>query len=603
MRDRDGSHMRTYNSRQLPRNLTSLYHSYTYEAAETGPAFMYDDVAAWRKLADELASIIAPIISTLASADSGLAAQEHEFLTKGMVCWRDRGYGTLHVPDPAELSCRNRAQADALRPFVKERAKAYVAHVLRMDARDLRNLHDTATVVIGKGKGAPYWNPSSDKAAAIALSTLSQNVSNVQELYDSIAAAGSATTPFLQTSYIRIQGSRKRVPNYVIADGEVRQVGDRRGPKVRRIGAQPFATNHLWAPAGTILRHLMATMDERNTGTLEPVIRAATSGRWPVIVAYDLSGYDTTVALETLDMLREDGLVPILHALVAREILQSRVAELLLDIDRMNQRMPILLPPRNMSEAAWLATAEGQTRSGVNLTSWIGTELNRARIDAKASALGISKSDYLAFNYGDDTIIMFKTNHQAALWAEGTDMFGFIETVAPDRTYLMRRVPEGYNYMSRMLFSTLNREVHQEPQNCVAGASAIAIRNSLLTGHPLHATYMTALGKVVDYSPERFKSALLMAQGATDAAVTLPIIAAKMKLQQRPGVGLQDETQLLARLADGGTVDVAGTVQYLEDLMYATRFQMTWADLQAATASMGVQRARVLLRQRSYTQV
>lgn len=584
----------------LPRNLVSLYEAYTYTAIDTGFAFAYDSIEGWRDIAQYVAEVGQAVLRDLAS-DYRLQAQEKEFFDKAMVCWRDRGYATLYVEDERELTCRNASQANLLRGEFSRRRKQYVTYMQSMTDDELLQLYNAGPVVLNKGKGAPYWNPGSDKQAALALAKLASGASSYADLQQRVMGPGAALLPFVQTSYIRIQGARKPGASYAIVDGKPVQTGERVGPKVRRIGAQPFATNHLWAGVGNVLRTLMSEMDDRNTGTIKPA--AVAMADWKLTAAFDLASYDSTVSIETLDAFHEEMLAPILSYLVMRNVMPAGLAALLIDADHAAQRMPVLLPPRNRSEAAWLAKAEGQIRSGENLTSWKGTEINRCRIDAKARALGMNTSQYQAFNYGDDTILMFRNNDALREWADAKTFAGFEETVAPDTTFLMRRLPVGHTYLGRMLAACVNREVHAEPLTVLAAAAAFATRMALLRGHPLADRLLVALRGW--QRPDRWQAAAELASTDT-SAVALTMAAAAEQRALFPARNLDDVQQDLDRLSEGANIaeplkaeaELASAALTKEEI--DERRQIQWGQLQKLVTEMTVSEAEQLIRERSY---
>jgi hypothetical protein len=523
--------------------------------------------------------------------DLRLRAQEKEFADKSQTCWRLTGYGTLFVEDHDALSCFNAEQAAALRPAFRTRMQEYVKHWDRMSDDDLVRMYNGGTVQVGKGKGAPYWNPGSDVVAALALGRIVRDVASLNELRDAVMSAGAATVGLLQTSYIRVQGSRKVVPTYTVSEGRIIRSGERLSCKIRRIGAQPFATNHLWAGVGEILRTAMASIDDEHTGTVDPVASAA--DKWPLVVAFDLAAYDSTVGIETLDAFHEEMLVPLLYHLQLRGVVSARESALLQEIHLDAQRMPILLPPRDQSEIGYVAQATGQIRSGINLTSWIGTEINNCRIRSKAKALGIKH--YKSFNYGDDTIMCLQEERQARAWQEADDMFGFNETVAPDRTFLMKRVPQNYSYLLRMLFACINREGSHEPQTEIAAAAAMRTRYELLRGHPLQSEFPRLLASWQRSS--RWTQAVNLAFSGPDA-LELTRLAAAMQMLTQPARQLDDlidDAEKAAAVVDipalEGWVDPEALARHRMSVEYfgQRRDELTYDD------------ARRALKQRSYT--
>jgi hypothetical protein len=538
------------------------------------------------------------LVSKMEALDPRLAAQEREFIDKASVCWRDRGMGTLFVNDQSALSCSNPSQARALIPYMRKRASEYIKHLLDMDRLEVRQLYLKGAVMLNKGKGAPYWQPGSDRDAALALAKLVSGSRSLAELYERIATPGAARMGLVQTSYIRIQGARKVVQDYGLVDGRITPIGERMKAKIRRIGAQPFATNHLWAGVGNVLRTLMATMDDRTTGTIDPAATAASAAKHTV--AFDLSSYDTTVSLETLSAVREYMLEPILSVLVALDVLSATTAKLLLELDVYAQQAQILLPPRHKSEVAWLADASGQIRSGENLTSWKGSEINRMRCRLKARELGLGA--HKAFNYGDDTIVTFEHEADAQKWADAREMSGFVETVAPDTTFLMRRLPAGHTYLMRMLFACVNREVSGEPLTVLAAAAAMRTRYELLNGHPLQESFFRMLDKW--RRSERWSRAVTAAK--TTSALRLTMAASKEQHALNPARNKDDMLHGLEKLADGPNLtsaEKAGAVAAMQAIIGGDiddRSQITVGALEDTINEITFANAESIIRERSY---
>lgn len=578
----------------LPRHLTELYHAYSFTGTDTGFAFAYDTLADWRDVTQYAIGRATELVRTL--PDSRLRAQEHEFLTKMAVCWRQRGQGTLFTPDPSTLGNTQRGQADMLRAELRTRSREYLEALSAMTLADVTALVQHGKVVLDRGKGAPYWSPGTDKAVTLAYARLAQGSRSFEELQRRIMGAANARLPFCQSSLIRIQGNRKPTPEYGVVSGQLTQIGERTGPKVRRVGAQPFAVNHLWAGVGNLLRTLMASLDDYNTGTIGPAQQAASYYTYGA--ALDLASFDTTVSLELLDAVRDLLLEPVLSWLVAHDILEPEFAALLLDCDYHTQLMPVLMPPRHMGEAAYLAFVSGQTRSGENLTSWKGTEINRARVRAKAKHLGVT-ADARIYNYGDDTVLF--TNRAAVIdaWAALTDFGGFNETIAPDVTFLMRRLPEGHTYFGRMLAASINREQRTEPTTQLAAAAAFGTRRALLTGHPLTLDYLPLLSGYE--RNDRLSTAAKIAINSPDAVALNMAAATEASALYGHVAGLEQELESLQRLVGRRVPGADAAVAALDTALLADKRVARWGDFQAAASALTYREAERTLLQRSYT--
>jgi hypothetical protein len=339
----------------------------------------------------------------------------------------------------------------------------------------------------------------------------------------------------------------------------------------------------------------MAEMDDRNTGTLEPSILAARGFRYSV--AIDLAGYDTTVAIETLDAFRDVFLRVVLYYLASRGILDSAFVALLLDCDYHFQRYEILVPPWLTSEVARLIPAAGQIRSGENLTSFKGTLINRCRIDAKAEALAQGQVPYKAFNYGDDSLLLTDSASLVDGWAENDTFGGFVETIAPDATFLMRRIPYNYGYLGRLIGACVNRESHQEPDSLMAAAGSFATRYELLSGHPAQQDFYPILRSWG--MSEKWTDAIGIAQGAD--AVSLVQTAAMMTLAFKDIRSVDAEVDQLAALAATGRSQASNALDWIVDALRRQQRQVSWSELQAAASDMTLADAEREIKRRSYT--
>jgi hypothetical protein len=412
-----------------------------------------------------------------------------------------------------------------------------------------------------------------------------------------VMRAGNAILPFCQTSYVRIDRSRKDVPVWKIHEGRLVSAGKAPGPKVRRIGAMPFAINHLWAGVGNLLRTAMADIDDRNTGTLQPSLNAAAEYKYTVAV--DLSSYDTTVGIETLDALREEMLAPILYYLVSMGVLSGQFVTLLLDCDAHMQHYDILVPPWEQRYSAMLVPAVGQIRSGENLTSWKGTEINRNRYDAKGASLGIKPSDARGFNYGDDTVLMTNSASTIDKWAKDEEWHGFVETVAPDATFLMRRLPYNYGYYGRLLGACIDRESHQEPANIIAAAASFATRAELLQGHPLGSDFIRDLATW--RRSARWNAAVSLAGSGVSSAVQLAQTAATWALASKAAMNVDMYTEQLAAVARAGNTKADSALNAVVSMLERQQRQVSWTQLQTSAAELTMKQAETEIKSRSYT--
>jgi hypothetical protein len=529
--------------------------------------------------------------------DPRLRAQELEFIDKMQVCWRLPGYGMLHEPDVTKYSHHDQAQAEILKPHFRQLARTYINHLSKLGPRKVRALIDEGPVKLDRGKGAPYWSPRTDRAVTLAYGRLAKEAVSHDDLEEMVMSAGQARLPFVQTSYVRIDRSRKPVPRYVPYEGALISQGEQIAAKVRRIGAMPFAVNHLWAGVGNLLRTLMSSIDQRNTGTLDPAISAG-SRPGVHVVAIDLAGFDTTVSYETLTAFRIYFLAPVLDYLVAIGAQSAREAALLLDCDAAFQRYQILVPPWNTSEVARLVDAMGQVRSGENLTSLKGTLINRCRLDAKLASLDPSATtETQMFNYGDDSLLVTNSGALVNEWAATPNFGGFVETVAPDATFLMRRIPWNHGYIGRMIGACVNRESHQEPAGVLSAAAAFATRRDLLRGHPAADQFLPLINRW--QRNREWSLAVATANGAD--GVTLSHASAMTTLALRDSSSVDAEVDQLAALKAVGAPGAQRALDDVVDALHAQQRQVSWGQFSAAAAAMSLQDARREIKRRSYT--
>jgi hypothetical protein len=225
------------------------------------------------------------------------------------------------------------------------------------------------------------------------------------------------------------------------------------------------------------------------------------------------------------------------------------------------------------------------------------------RIKAKADRLGLSQKEYLAYNYGDDTLLLCNSPAVVDRWVEDEEMFGFRETVAADATFLMKRVPYGYSYLGRMVMSSINREAQHEPANTLAAAAAFATRRALLNGHPLADRYYAILDQ--PEAPERMRRAIRIARQTTDP-VALTYYA-YLTRESRIGYQLEDLEGEMSQLAYSPVVDpgvramAEQTRERIHHALQQQRKRVTWAELEAISAELTPQQARSLIKDRSYT--
>lgn len=587
---------------KLPRSVVDLYKAYSFVGVDPNAAFAYDSVPQWAEYTRDVQRAFYEVLQPIAKTDPRLFAQEGEFLEKLGVCWRCRGVGTLAVEDPAELSCHNPDQAAAMRPGIKETGRFYCKVLSGMPMAQLEEYFYGAILKVDRSKGAPYWftrNHTGD--FAIALSKVARRGRDFHGVEAVTRAVAGAPLGLVQSSWIRLQSKRGPRDAWSFNGSCISRSGDEYLPKTRRIAAQPFSTNHLWVPVGNVLREIMAGRPDGNTtGTIPPALQAARDYRYAV--AEDLRSYDTTVALETLDDVRMHILEPALAVLHSRGLLSRRDRDRLISVDYHTQRMPILMPPHCITDGALLYPAEGQTRSGENLTSWKGTEINRARAKLKARKLGLEK-EVRVINYGDDTIVFASSVGAIDRWIEAGSELGFESEAAPDATFLMRRLPFGYSYLGRMIMGSIDREPLHEPPNTFAAAASMSIRRELLRGHPLEDRFFNILDQ--PSAPDRMRRAIGVARNIDDPA--LATLYASWLGEGRRGNLSDDMDDALESLAEAPQVrpsvarNAEEVVEILRQRNVMDRKHLRWREFEVEVAAMPDKNADVLIRSEAYT--
>lgn len=567
---------------KLPANLVKMYESYSFDAYDNRGAFAYDSIAEWK---ETTACMMDRAWQATSELEPGLRDQEREFIKAMAVCWRLRGMGLLLAKH--DLVVKNEEQAQLLRPHLRLTGLRYAEAIENTAASQLAQWWNDSTVKVAKGKGAPYWIPGSDPFGAVALGVLAHSAQSVEELTRMVLEAGDAEMPLVQTAYVRIQSSGKPQPHRVLVGGTIQEVGTRRGPKTRKIAAQPFVFNVLWAGYGGIMKELLKTVTNRNTGRIE--VTQANVKHYKYSIAVDLKGFDDTVSIETLDTYRELVIKPTLDALVRKGLVRGWQRAMLLELDHNTQRMPILLPPWQTGWGASLVRTEGGISSGERLTAQKGSDINRCRIDAKFEMLGLRGT---STNQGDDTIIN-SDDSAISRWLEVPEWAGFTEEAAADISFLMKHMPEGYAYLGRMLMSTINKEASRESPNIIAAASAIGIRRELLNGHPASREYMKILSECGN---KRIQYALALAREHSPTELLNKAFALPTKTDQAESL-IEDMEKWLEREPEDSERGV-----FIEHLIAKTeeRFQMRNEDFIKEVKKVTFREAYRYIRSKSY---
>lgn len=591
----------------LPRSLEQLYQSYAFQNADTGYAFAYDTIDEWKVGTDRTLELLTSRFKTV--ADDDLVMQEREFLEKMCVNWRLRGYGTVYPHSAAELSCMNAEQAAQLGPEFRRRRIYYEAMLRQLGTDVVTKIATQAPIVLDSGKGSPLWVPGTDPAGGIALHKMASRASDGPSLKLIATQLAGRKPSLVQTSYIRIQAARGEQLGWTLGapDMVLKPMMVTGRPKVRRIAAQPFIINHLWAPYAEVLRHIMAmTPDGLHAGKIEPLLERAST--WQTLAAFDLKSYDTTVSYETHVALRTHLWLPIvqrIYQMVPTEVRRALISpEMLSEIDEVIITMPILAPPADQNSAATIWSATGQIRSGENPTSWKGTEIRRAQGRCKARHLGYEERDLLIYNYGDDTLIMSNDPRIKERWMSVPSFVGLNEEAAPDSSFLMRRIPAGYSYLGRMVAASINREMSHEPSSSLSAAAAFCTRFFLLQGHPLQDAFFPALKAYG--GPDRMRTAVSVAEAAAesglDACLQLNLLASYTKqIVNHKDYG--DITSALRQLIDrdesfgGLRTNIEQVIHLIEERKRHASHTLSWQGLVEASDLMSDSSALAALKE------
>jgi hypothetical protein len=583
--------------RDMPQNLIKQYEVYSFTEVEPRRAWCYDSVDEWFAVTGRVVGAMEHALHGV-GVDPGLRAQEQETIDKMHVCWRAKGMGTLieteeeHVHDPG--------QAAALETTLARRGRTYRTIVERMHSDDVHAICEGAGVPIARGKGAPFFFSGNDQDTAAAIFQLSKNCRTAEEAYRIISEAGGGVLPACSTSYLRIQGARKPQPYWLLGADGLYRIGDRYGPKTRPVNAVPFCWNVHLTVAGEMLTWCRKLASDRNSGTIHEAI--AYFYTFKHRIASDLAGFDKSVGLETTMAWHRLILSPVLSALVARQAITKQAASLALSIHEAIQTLPKLLPPSSPGEGARIVPSSGTIRSGSRTTSAEGTDIRGCSIEAKAARLGL---DVYYVNQGDDTVIYSHDSRLRDRWfdadidgVKSSDMFGLKEEPTSDISYLQKRIPYGYAYLSRMVNGTVNREGAKEPKNVWAAASAMRIRHSLLDGHPCQTEFFPILHGAND----RCRDSIALAKATPmfdllDAAVQL-----SGSVETSRGESL---AQHVALVNDARSQDLISQTEGAELLARLTqmtgRSTMSLNELRTRGAEMGDDFSRNLISDKSYT--
>lgn len=470
---------------KLPPALRDRYRHYSFESFDRRGAYAYSTVGEWAELTQTAMSRLRPAIRRL--SDAGLAITEWDTTNSLAVNWRDKGLGTL--TQQHDLVVSDADQANWLRPALRKKGMIYAGWIRQQSIEDLQAHYRNATVPTRRGKGAPYWFSGGMPHAAEALGRLTIEATGIDDLDHMLITSGGAQIKPCLTLDVRYQSSKKARPDYLLVGSELEEVGEKFRPKARKIQALPFAYNYPAVGVAAVMKAAMRGTSPRHDGTVNHAMKLAAN--YAHVFATDLSTYDETISYETDAAWRDLVLRPVVDALLDCGLIRRLQARLILEIHEKISTIDSLCPPVRTDEGARMVRTRGTNKSGQRFTSQEATDINDCRIRQKALDLGLEIG---WTNLGDDTLIGCNDPEAEQEWnGEKANNYGFKETAAPDATFLMKRIPGGYGYVSRMLMACINREVRHEPFNVFAAASGISVRRALLRGNPLAPTFEEVL--------------------------------------------------------------------------------------------------------------
>lgn len=484
--------------------MAKLLRGANFEAYEARPAWAYSDTSEWAHAVSEVTESLWPVCSALPEP---LRTTELSHLEKGQVNWRYTGLGRMVFSEPFHAS--SKVQAERLRPYLRRIGLRYVDFI-QANPSVAQEWVAKTKIIVSSQKGAPTYDSGTNELAATELAAASgfHLGTGLKDVLD----FGKAASPvgLLILMLRRLQAARKPSPYRIIMNGEIVDTGtEEMLAKVREVKAVPFILNWALSVPATVLKQVNRATSPVAHGDLSYAKFIASQRRF--LVASDMSTFDDTISIETLELWEALIFHPVLDALVRVGALSDEMAEAAKEVNSYVQRCPIICPPRHLGEDACIVEALGGVRSGEYLTSMKDTDIRKAFMEAKADEVGIGDMLYSVF--GDDAIFGSNDKHAAWKWAStGKNFLDFVENIDLEPSFLMRRIPEGYAYLARQAMRCINREAREEPDSLVKAALAIQTRFLLLAGHPRQDCFYPALLRV---RKKRFNLAVRMAMETT----------------------------------------------------------------------------------------
>lgn len=474
---------------RLPRALEDYYRVLNYTAVLPYAWYAARSAREAGTLANEAAAWHRDLCARIrATGDEALAAQEADSTERLLCDWRWKGFTPFDISDGA-YTFRNASQAAGLeRAIVDVSTRVLTALRELVEGATAERVRSEASYPVNKGKSAPFYVPGTNRAAAPALAAITNSCESFDEIQALCGHLG-ATNPICVTLYTRIQAAKSpRTLWAVDADGARVEAGQALLCKVRKVQAVGFVMNYAYAVLGSVLTEAARVAGIGLLPRLDQV-QEATKGVDPqAIFGEDISNYDDSVGSELYRLVTTNLILPACEILLEHGILTHREASLIASIENVLPTMQLLAPPRSRRYAAALLRREGGIVSGERLTSLKGTVINAAR--ARAVLADAAVKPATVWTFGDDTLIVFERPEDAVMFASYLDasdaaaLYGFKSTRADDATFLMRRVPQGYGYVGRMLMSTLQKEHTHEARTVPIAALGLAARLQNLRGHP-----------------------------------------------------------------------------------------------------------------------
>lgn len=405
-------------------------------------------------------------------ADPWLEHYETEAAEKMMVSWRVRGIGRQVFA--SEFYASSPQQANDLAPELRRRGLAYVQMLQSKSDTEIAECINDSKIRLDKAKGAPFFQGGSDIEAGLSLACLSRKLRSFERVNDVLGAvSGGVKLRMLMSE--RIQGNRKPVSLRVVRDGRIVAHGQGLLCKVRTVKAPPFVHNNNVAWFFNLHKWLMLQIWPEHH-VLQPINAAERMSKYTQSFSSDMSTFDDTIAVETLDLWRDVIARPILSQLVRRSIIQQWQADYFLSYDESVTRGEILCPARYKTEKACVLRMTGGVKSGERGTSSKDNDVASARATSLLKILSRDRADSF-LSWGDDLVILTNDKTLQDRWTRCEQQRHlFNEKVAPGAVFLMKMSQFGHGFMMRSLSRRVNLEKKEEPADWLE--QAISLRAS-----------------------------------------------------------------------------------------------------------------------------